>query len=437
MKRTSTFNGLRAVAVSFVAALFLASAWASDHESVLYNFGAAPGDGGQPAGGLIMDSAHNFYGATYQGGSYCQVGCGTVFKLSPGPGGTWTETVLHNFGNGQDGTGPNGTLVMDAAGNLYGLTYTGGIFDGGIVFELTPNQDGGWSETVLHNFGSGSDGSFATAALLLDAAGNLYGMTFYGGAYGGGTVFELSPTLGGGWAESVLYSFGHGTDGAAPDGGLIMDAAGNLYGTTLQGGEGGGYCQASGCGTVFELSPSAGGGWTETVLHSFNANDGSQPNAAPVMDGAGRLYGTTFQGGNLTGQNCAPFGCGSVFELSPNPGGGWSETTLYNFNGQPDAGYPQSSLILDAVGNLYGATTQGGSQNNGTVFELSSRHGTWTEIVLFSFSQVGTGVDPVSAPILDRTGNLYGMTELGGEYYGGLVYALTSPAIRPAASAER
>ncbi len=424
MQAKNPFAWLRAVSVIFAIALFLTSARAADHQTVLYTFGNPP-DGTSPAGNLIMDAAGNLYGTTYQGGIYCRVGCGTVFELSPTTAGKWTETVLHNFGNGNDGATPNGSLIIDAAGNFYGTTNAGGISGVGTAFELSPSQGGSWTETVLHNFGNGNDGAYPDGGVIRDAAGNLYGVTMQGGIYAEGTVFELSPSEGGGWTETVLHNFGNGNDAAYPGASLIMDAAGNVYGTTEEGGQGGGFCQSYGCGTVFELSPSDGGGWAETVLYSFNGSDGSQPDASLVMDAAGNLYGTTIQGGPY----CAPFGCGTVFELSPSAGGGWTETTLYNFKEQPDGALPESSLILDAAGNLYGTTTQGGSADYGTAFEISPRQSGWTETVLFSFDQLTSGADPTSGLIMDRFGDLYGATELGGTYYGGLAYKLTPHSI--------
>jgi len=425
---------LRAVFAMLAAVPFATGAWAADHQSILNNFGNGT-DGVAPSGGLIRDSAGNFYGVTTMGGigggGNCYFGCGTIFELSPAPGGGWTETVLYLF-DGSEGIYPAGSLIMDGAGNLYGATsYDGGPYDGGTIFELSPSP-AGWTETVLHTFGDNgngfdpNDGRTPNGSLVMDAAGNLYGATADGGTHGYGTVFEVSPSQGGGWTETVLYSFGNVPDGDGPLGSVIMDSAGNLYGTTYQGGQGGGFCQGSGCGTVFELSPVAGGGWTETILHSFQANDGFGLRASLVMDGEGNLYGTAYQGGNLS--VCAPFGCGTAFELSPVAGGGWTETTLYSFNGQPDAGYPLTPLILDAAGNLYGTTQAGGNGNAGTVFKLSPAQGGWREALPYSFTR-DSGQGPSSPLFLDRFGNLYGEGG-GGTYDGGIVYELTPPSIR-------
>jgi uncharacterized repeat protein (TIGR03803 family) len=234
------FDRSGAVAVTFTVVLFLASAWAGDHETVLYNFeGDNRGGGGTV---LVRDAAGNLYG-TGGGGIYlCDVvGCGTVFELSRMAGGGWTETVLHNFGNGTDGASPN-NLIRDAAGNLYGATFYSGAGGAGSVYKLSPSGSGDWTETVLHEFGNGADGTLPNRGLVFDAAGNLYGTTEGGGIYtcngivhSCGTVFELSPGPGGGWTETVLHSY-NGSDGYSPQSGLTMDAAGNLYGTTVQGG---------------------------------------------------------------------------------------------------------------------------------------------------------------------------------------------------------
>jgi uncharacterized repeat protein (TIGR03803 family) len=414
---------LRAVPVIFAAALFLTSAWATDHETVLYNFGTNGNDGGGGTS-LIRDAAGNLYGTTSNGGIYpCGIfGCGTVFELSPVAGGGWTEAVLHNFGDGTDGAQPNG-LMMDAAGNFYGVTGSGGLYGGGIAYELSPSQGGGWTESVLYNFSRGGGYGNGSYSLIKDAAGNLYGTMFYGGTYGEGMVFQLSPNEGGEWTETVLHSFGNGSDAAYPEAGVIMDTAGNLYGTTYGGG-------VNRIGAVFELSPRQGGGWTETILHSFNGSDGSGPWASLIMDAAGNLYGTTEQGGAY----CPPFGCGTVFEMSLDAGGDWTETVLYSFDNLPDAELPVSSLIRDGAGNLYGTTSEGGENDDGTVFEVSPRQGGWKESVLHSFGNVNDGSVVFGSVVMDRAGDLYGTTLNGGAYYSGLAFELTPSSIRPGLS---
>ncbi len=256
-------------------------------ETILHSFGVPP-DGEYPEAGLIMDTNGNFFGTTAHGGT---AGYGTVFELAKGTN-SYTETILHSFGSGTDGQNPRAGLIMDANGNLYGTTSNGGTAGYGTVFELAPSN-GSYTETVLHSFGATPDGQYPEAGLIMDASGNLYGTTSDGGTAGGyGTVFELAKGASG-YTETVLHSFGSGTDGQYPEAGFIMDASGNLYGTTYQGG-------SSGYGTVFELVKGASG-YTETVLNSFTGTNGQYPEAGLIMDASGNLYGTTYGGGTAGG----------------------------------------------------------------------------------------------------------------------------------------
>jgi uncharacterized repeat protein (TIGR03803 family) len=397
--------GLMVALSIFTAILFVSCTWAAAQERVLYSFSGGT-DGGSPAGGLIFDGAGNLYGTTNGGGTYSG---GTVFELSPAAGGGWTETVIHSFGNGTDGNGPEAGLIFDAAGNLYSTTNGGGTYNGGTVFELTPQAGGGWTETVIHSFGSGTDGAGPWAGLIFDAAGNLYSTTKGGGTYNGGTVFELTPQAGGGWTEQVLHSFQGGADGAQPYAGLIFDAAGNLYGTTYFGGAYGYY------GTVFDLTPAAGGTWTEKVLYNFSGfPDGINPVGGLIFDGTGNLYGTTYLGGT--------YGKGTLFELTPAGGGTWTEQVLHNFGNGNDGATPSSGLITDTAGNLYGTTPDGGSYFRGTVFRFNAQG----LVLLHSFS--GTdGSGPEASLTLDAAGNLYGTTGQGGASNDGTVFEFTPP----------
>lgn len=324
--------------------------------TVLHSFENDGKDGTIPQAGLVFDASGNLYGTTSTGGHFNN---GTVFKLAPASGG-WTETILYAFYGSNDGSDPQGTLVFDAAGNLYGTTGGGGAHGSGTVFELAPTTSGAWHKTILHSFNSSSnDGNFPTAGLVRDASGNLYGTTFKGGTYGRGMVFELSPTGTGGWRYTAMHEFNSGDDGQYPYDGLILDASGSLYGTTEDGG-------VHGSGTVFEISPRTGGGWSEKVIHSFGEtlNDGVNPLDALVMDSAGNLYGTTEHGG-VNGS------LGTVFQLSPTTGGAWIETVLHVFNDNDGDGfYPFAGLITDGSGNFYGTTTQGGAADLGTVFKI-------------------------------------------------------------------
>lgn len=286
-----------------------------------------------------------------------------MFKLTPANG-KWSVTVLHAFTGGNDGLEPYGGLVRDVAGNLYGTTASGGgrgscgRFHCGTVFELSPprTKGGKWMENILYRFKGESDGGNPFASLIFDTSGNLYGTTEIGGAYGWGTVFELTHRSKGKWTESVLHSFNQSTDGAEPFGSVAFDAHGNLYATTYSG-------PGSNFGSVVELT-SGSHGWEETLIHVFQGgSDGGNPLAAVIVDGSGNLYGTT--SGELTGGN------GTVFELTPGSGGAWTETVLHSFTGGSDGGFPADPLIMDSAGNLYGTAGGGGTLGSGVVFEIS------------------------------------------------------------------
>lgn len=269
---------------------------------IIHSFGVIATDGCLPWSGLIIDASGNLYGTASSCGGH---GYGSVFELSPNLAGSYTEKALHNFSsNGTDGTGPYASLIFDATGNLYGTTISGGTAGGGTAFELSPAGGGLWTEEILHNFGSALDGNDLQASLILDAAGNLYGTTLGGGTYSGGTAFELSPAGAGSWTYSVLYNFGANpsVNGKYPGGNLLLDSAGNLYGTTESGGN---------AGVVFKLVPQTGGGWAEVILHNFqnNGKDGQNPGSSLVFDSAGNLYSTTGLGG--------AFNAGTVFEIIP------------------------------------------------------------------------------------------------------------------------
>src|SRR5271165_268149 len=334
-------------------------------EQVLYNFVGRPNDGGRVSGGLVRDKAGNLYGTSRAGGSEsCNGACGTVFELSPSKG-TWKESVLYFFAGGEDGDHPYSGLAIDDAGNLYGTTHDGGANDKGTVFELS-FSGGTWTKTKLLDFG-GTAGEYPVAAPILDASGNLYGTTSSGGTKnGGGTAFELSNT-GSGWTETILHNFLGGTDGQEPSAGLIFDHAGNLYGTTFYGGAGG--CQG-GCGTVFELSPSSGG-WTETIIQNFTQDaTGYHLNSGVIMGAKGKIYGTTRDGGNL--KQCVPTGCGTVFEMVFS-NGAWTRTRLYSFGGfnLHDGSVPFAGVVLNRKGHLIGTTVFGGANHPGTVYEVT------------------------------------------------------------------
>jgi uncharacterized repeat protein (TIGR03803 family) len=421
---------LIAVAAFIVVFGFLTTAtpvFAVAKEKVLYGFCTLSNcaDGQTPQSSLVFDTAGNLYGTTFDGGAY---GLGSIFELERGSGGTWTEKVLYSFcsaTNCTDGTNPAG-LVFGAAGELYGIAQTGGGYGFGAVFELMSGAGGAWSYKVLHNFDfNNGDGYYPFTGLIIDATGNLYGVTDWGGAYNSGTVFELTPGTEGKWTEKKLHSFNNnGKDGYAPFGGLMFDAAGNLYGTTTRGGTSGTGCGGQGCGIVFQLTPGANGKWTEKVLHNFNSSgtDGYDPWGGVVSDGAGNLYGTTNAGG--------AFGFGTVFKLAPGASGAWTGKVLHSFQNDGVDGFaPVAGLVVDTAGNLYGTTFYGGLYNDGTIFELiPGSNGTWTEKVVHNFDwslYVKDGTSPAASLIFDTEGNLYGTTENGGDYNFGAVFEFT------------
>jgi hypothetical protein len=366
-------------------------------ETILHNFSGGR-DGAAPSSGLIADAAGVLYGTTFAGGS---LGRGTAFKLAPPAkaGAAWTETVIHSFRAGSDGFSPGGNLIADASGALYGTTPLGGTGNNcnlgcGTVFKLTPPASVGdaWTESVLYSFHGGSDGDFPTGPLLIDAAGALYGTTVAGGGssnctnpVGCGIVFKLHPpaTSGAGWTERVLHRFQGGTDGAGPQGGLVAKA-GILYGTTGAGGSPDCtfFGNVAGCGTVFKLHPpsTSGGAWVESVIYRFKGQtvgDGAAP-VTPLALRSGAFYGTTAGGGGVSSQNCTGGGCGTVFKLSPpvTSGGPWIETVLYSFKGGSDGSFPTAGLISGKRGAFYGSTEEEGScpidfyPNCGTVFAI-------------------------------------------------------------------
>jgi len=318
---------------------------------------------------------------------------------------------LYSFKGGNDGAAPLAGVIFDGAGNLFGTTQYGGAHGQGTVYELTPNSDGTWKERVLHAFTGGTDGVIPRAGVVLDAAGNLYGATQYGGNtgclshLGCGLIFKLIPNKDGSWTEQVLLRFTGGKDGAQPVSDLIFDQAGNLYGTTFAGGNT--NC-SSGCGVVFKLVPNTDGTWKEEVLYQFTGlTDGSEPFAALVFDRAGNLYSTAQLGSR--------YGEGTVYQLTPNAHGSWKVKVLHSFTGGRDGGGPGDRLILDGEGNLYGMTANGGATDWGTVFELTpNSDGTWKEKILYQFSGGNDGGTPFGGLLFDQAGNLFGTASNGG-----------------------
>jgi uncharacterized repeat protein (TIGR03803 family) len=498
---------LPTVLLGFILPLMSATVAVGATEKTLHNFSTFP-DGVNPDSALIQDAAGNSYGYA-QGGAY-----GVIFKLSRDKIGAWTETVIHDFTGGSDGATPVGALSIDAKGNIYGATSGGGTYSSGVVFELLPSG-ATWKETILHTFSVAYTDGYTPTGVVMDSAGNLYGTTEYGGNsqcyddddswIGCGIVFELSPQFNGTWVESVLYNFQGGTDGGLPQSPPALDHAGNVFGTTFSGGTI--SCYEYYCGVLFEVSKQSNGTWAESVPFDFGGDyvsgnaiafDGhgnlyefdygvvqfvpsssgpwtanvisdveADPNGTPVFDSAGNLYGTitfsgngsifkltpttsgywtdttvyTFAGGSdgadpstplvsargniyvaakSGGEICSAsaYGhCGTIFEASPNSTGGWTGSTLYEFAPGPvDGLYPDAGLVVDSLGNFYGTTEFGGTSNKGTVFEVSpGQNGAWTSTVLYSFTGLnGDGSEPTDKLAFDSEGNLYGTTTQGG-----------------------
>ncbi len=362
---------------------------------VIHNFTGAT-DGGSPVDGLMMSSKGFLYGTASTGGTS---GLGVVFLIAD----SGIVTVLHNFLGGSDGATPNGRVIENASGRLFGTTTAGGASGAGTVYALQ-----GKTETVLYSFVGGStDGSDPQAGLAMDKSGNLYGTTSAGGASGKGTVFELvaPKTVHGKWTEKVLYSFGTGTDGAMPVGGVIFDSAGNLYGTTSAGG-------TAGYGTVFQLQP--GTVWKENILHNFeNASDGATPYADLVSDASGNVYGAATAGGINGG--------GTVFELSPSKSG-FNFSVLTSVPGWGISGSFRN-VMIGPLGAIYATTHCDGANNAGTIYRLTPSGGSWAYKLLYTFTGGSDGLYSISNLVL-KGGLLYGTTIGGGKDGAGTVYAI-------------
>lgn len=390
--------------------------------NVLHNF-TGGNDGSNPFAGLVFDSTgNNLYGTGGAGGSgTCAydnlIGCGTIFKMSHKTG-SWLFYPLYTFqGGADDGEFPARPLTIGPNGTLYGTTLGGGLgsctFDSatgcGIVFNATPTATFPrtpfvpWLGHVLYRFPGASNGGVPFSSPVFDPSGNIYGTTAYDGASGNGTVFKLTNS-GGTWTESVVYSFAGGNDGADPSDGLTPDTAGNYYGTTALGG--GSAACTGGCGTVFELSPN-GSGWSERVIYRFQgANDGMLPNAGVAIDAAGNLYGNTWQGGSGGG--------GTVYKLTPSGGGNYTFSVIYSV---PVAGYAVGRVALDAAGNVYEALQNGGAFNNaGQVLKLTLSNGNYIFTDLHDFTAGADGGNAVGGVLLDSSGNIYGTTLFGGTH---------------------
>lgn len=402
-------------------------------ETILYNF-ASGTDITEPYYGLAFDSSGNLYGSSFSGGADAK---GGVFQLSPNGTG-WSESVLHSFAGGHsDGTLPNAEPVVDTAGNVYATTFDGGntaacLGGCGVVIKLTQTSPGVWTESLVYVFAGHSQTSDGAhpLAIALNQSGYPLGVTFTGGTSNAGTFYQIVPGSKGGFIEQQLYDFAN-SDISAPTGGLAMDSAGNLYGTSLGGG-------AHNLGAVFELSPAGNGVWTETTIYSFatdGANGGSPyPNPNLAIDSQGNLYGTCRDGG-VQRLKCGTVGCGFVFKLAKSQNGTWQEQTIWKFHAGNDGNTPWDGVVLDGAGNVYGTTIYGGGRGNGncnagtnilfcgTVYELTPQpDGSYAETILHRFASVPDGAEPIARLVLDTAGNLYGTTNRGGDASCGFGY---------------
>ena len=376
------------ILIAFTSLVLLVGSASAQTFTVRYAFnGGQDGSLSQPYANLALDAAGNLYGTT--SGFSCLRGCndapGAIFRLSS----LGKLTVVHTLNCETAGCSPLGGLVGDSGGNVYGTTQNGD-FTWGTVYQVNAT-----TYETLHAFNH-TDGSAPASDLLRDAVGNLYGTAPSGGDLNSGVAFEISSA----GEFNVLHRFSGGLDGSFPSGGLVMDAQGNLYGTT--GGGGGSGCLGQlGCGTVYKIDTSG----QETVLYSFaGGTDGSAPNGDLLLDKSGNLYGTTAGGG---GSGCQGNGCGTVFKVDKNG----VETVLYRFKGGNDAANPGAGLVTDGAGNLYGTTVRGGAKDFGTVFGLRPNG---KEVILHRFTGGTDGANPVAKLLRDSHGTLYGTTRSGG-----------------------
>jgi uncharacterized repeat protein (TIGR03803 family) len=438
--RLTTPTLVIAMLAAFATVSIAVPAAAGPRELVLEGFGGQGADGSTPYNARpTLDRFGNLFGTTYFGGiglcsSGSLTGCGTVFELHRTPSG-WRRNLLYRFEGGDDGAHPQGVVVAHE-GVLYGATEAGGksgcpgVFGAsgcGTIYRLA-NGPLGWVKTTLYRFGGGADGANPTEGLILDKHGTLYGNATCGGlsrckGLPGGVVFALERGPRRAWSQHVLYTFGtRDDDGFGPIGGLVADAAGDLFGATILGGPDG----YGGPGTVFEVRPPqrGGGSWHESILHAFagSPKDGATPEAGLAIDAAGNLYGTTYWGGDPFCAASDGQGCGVAFQILRRPGGGAAERVLHAFEGVPDGSFPQAPLAFDPHGRLFGTTQFGGDQRCGlgygcgTVFRLMpGEDGNWRTSVVHAFKvHAHDGAGPASGIAFDADGNLFGTTMYGG-----------------------
>jgi uncharacterized repeat protein (TIGR03803 family) len=346
-------------------------------------------DGGTPYGCLTVDSSGNLYGTAIQGGASNN---GVIYEIAP----NGHLTTLYAFQGGSDGRRPEANVMRDGAGNLFGTTENGGTDDAGTVYEFAANG----TESVLHSFTGGSDGDSPESGLIEDASGNLYGTTYVGAQYGDGVAFKLA-TEG---TFTTLHTFTGGSDGGSPEGGLLADANGNLYGTAVVGGK-------SNDGTVFKIASDG----TFSVLYAFaGGTDGANPVGTLIADNSGNLFGVTRGGG----RDCDTYGCGTVWKLASDG----TETVLYALTGGKDGAEPYQGVVADSAGNLYGSAITGGTKNGfGTAFKVAP-NGTFT--LLHDFIGPRDGEWANGGVVLDSSGNLFGTTYWSGRGEFGTLYEI-------------
>jgi len=386
---------------------FLSSPARGQTYRILHSFGGS-GDGSSPNAPLIFDATGNLYGTTAGGGiTSCEPhGCGIMFELTPHSGGNWTETVFDQFSNCP---APESPLAFDRLGNLFGICGS----NTSEVFELSRISHG-WDLALISSLGAPAMGG-----VTVNSAGTVYGTTLDGGNYAQGSVYSVKQVSALRWDQIGLYSFSCAVEGCFPYAAVTPDSYGNFYGTNYSG-------PADGTGTVFKLTPNRGGpGWSQTVLHAFQGSyhggpDGGNSTAPVILDSTENLYGTTYYGG--------AYANGTVFKMTPNLNGTWTETVLYSFQGGDDGSNPNGGLSMDHEGNLYGETLGGGSGNAGVVFKLTRGvGGQWTESILHVFNLLSDGGSPAGGVVLDSSGNIYGTTQYGGPngFLAGVAFEIT------------
>ncbi len=411
-------------------------------ESVIYNFGLPRYGDASPQSNLFRDAAGNLFGLA-PGQSNCEISCGELFELSPNLDGSWTETVPFVFPGGAGGAAVSGSLVADAAGNFYGTTVGGGnvslcknYFGCGTVFELSRGANGVWTESILYTFNGTPDGSYPEK-IVMDGSGNIFGTTASGGIHGFGTLYELARNSSGTYSHRNLYQFSGGKDGSLPYG-VALDAPGDIFVTAQLGGIQNRSCPREGCGALLEFSPNGSGDYNPRLIYEFQGkHDGSIPGGLTV-DGAGNLFGVAGAGG--LDSLCHPlsgyyWGCGVIFEFVPN-GGNLLGKIIYTFADADDGqGNAYNSPILDRMGNIYVASypahdnSSGDSVNGGALIKLTPTQQGYAADVLHTFPlfTADDGAVP-NDPLVDSSnGTIYGSTNAGGESTAGVAYQITTP----------